>query len=162
MVKRIRNCVAKQVSYNHFWPKSTWSKRAVLVQKRPTNPVSISSKILKMYRWLPRNELLRGSGQIQVVTSPSDTKSANISLKQASWSPAPFATFGLRVQLSKLMKYLLIMIETSGWAICFLPIHERRKSMSIFRISENTQYLYRPWTTQKLVLLEPTIHFLIA
>ena len=36
--------------------------------KRPTYPISMSSKLLQMYRWFGRNQLLSGSGPIQVVS----------------------------------------------------------------------------------------------
>ena len=42
-------------------------------------------------------------------------------------SQRPFATFGNGVPQSKLIICLLIMIDTSGGALCFLPIQERRK-----------------------------------
>ena len=63
---------------------------------------------------------------------------------------------------SKLMICVLIIIETSGGSLCFLPIQDRRKLKFIFRISENNHHLYRPGTTQKFVPSEPTIHLKVA
>ena len=77
-----------------------------------------------------------------------------------SWTP--FATFGLGVPESKLVMCLLIMIETSGRALCFVPMQERRKPKSVFRTAENTHHLCRPGIAQKLVPSEPTIHFEVA
>ena len=74
-------------------------------------------------------------------------------------STETFFTFGLAVLQSMLMKCLLIVIETSGRPLCFLPIQERRKPQSIFRIPENTHHIFIPRTYQKLVRSEPTIHF---
>ena len=93
------------------------------------------------------------------ITSLNQTKSANTSIKQGYTSTAHFATFSLRVPSSKLMICLLILIESSGGALCFVPIQYRRKPKSIFIISEKTQHLYQTGTTQKLVPSESTIYF---
>ena len=68
LVQRIRNRVAKQVSYQTFWRNSSRPKRAVLAQNDPQITFPCHLSYLKNYSWFRRNQLLSGSGPIQVVS----------------------------------------------------------------------------------------------
>ena len=96
------------------------------------------------------------------ITSPSQTISVNRSLKRWCISTDTFHEFGLDLRPAKLVMCLLIVIETSGRALRFASMRDRRKSNPVFRTPENSHHLGRPGTTQKLLPSEPTIHFEVA
>ena len=75
------------------------------------------------------------------------------------WRRTRPPAFRLGVYQIKLVICLLIVIETSGGALCFFPSKTRQKLLTVFRTAENSHHLHRPGTNQKLIPSEPKTHF---
>ena len=68
LLQRIRKRVAKQVSYPPLLEEFRTTQTVSACPKRHTNPISMSSKVLKKYRWFRRNQICSGPCSIQVVS----------------------------------------------------------------------------------------------
>ena len=68
MGQRTRNRVAKHVSSTPCLAEFHLTQRGSDYTKQPTNHISMSSKLLKMYCWFGRNQLLSNFGPMHVVS----------------------------------------------------------------------------------------------